>query len=187
LEAWKQGKYILMIFYYRETEFETETACVHRYIEWQLTVGSSHKENKSMRTSTMFSLCYSTTFKATSHSSAFPSSLHSLTSAFFPLQPKSRNFVYLKESSFPGNSIPTKRQSLCVVSGSKSDDGFHESSFEVRSNLDIFRSMWCNSMIENWKSDIAILWLKIDVNWFNSDFKRHVNLEGTKEKYKDNM
>ncbi|XP_062160786.1 2-oxoadipate dioxygenase/decarboxylase, chloroplastic [Alnus glutinosa] len=92
-----------------------------------------------MRTSTMFSLCYSTTFKATSHSSAFPSSLHSLTSAFFPLQPKSRNFVSLKESSFPGNSIPTKRRSLCVVSGSKSDDGFHESSFEGAESF--FRSV----------------------------------------------
>uniref|UniRef100_A0A2N9EC49 2-oxoadipate dioxygenase/decarboxylase n=1 Tax=Fagus sylvatica TaxID=28930 RepID=A0A2N9EC49_FAGSY len=80
-----------------------------------------------MRISTMFSLNnYSSAIKTTPHSSAFfSSSLHS-----FPLQTKSRNYVSLKESSFPGNPISTKRQHLSVVSGSKSDNGFQQPCFQ---------------------------------------------------------
>ena len=89
-------------------------------------------QTKAMRISTMFSLNnYSSAIKTTPHSSAFfSSSLHS-----FPLQTKSRNYVSLKESSFPGNPISTKRQHLSVVSGSKSDNGFQQPCFQVRSDL----------------------------------------------------
>lgn len=90
----------------------------------------------SMRAATMFAFYYSSTIKTSSHCSPFPpSSLHSLYSSSFPLRLKFRNFVSLKEWSFPGNSISTKRRNLFVVSGSKTDDGSLDSSIQVRSNF----------------------------------------------------
>lgn len=90
----------------------------------------------SMRAATMFAFYYSSTIKTSSHCSPFPpSSLHSLYSSSFPLRLKFRNFVSLKEWSFPRNSISTKRRNLFVVSGSKTDDGSLDSSIQVRSNF----------------------------------------------------
>ncbi|KAL4639351.1 hypothetical protein ACB092_03G211300 [Castanea dentata] len=82
-----------------------------------------------MRISTMFSLQnhYSSAIKTFPHSSAFFSS--SATNSF-PLQTKSRNFVSLKESSFPGKSISTKPRQLCVMGSKSSDDGFNQPSFQ---------------------------------------------------------
>ncbi|XP_065621260.1 2-oxoadipate dioxygenase/decarboxylase, chloroplastic isoform X3 [Quercus suber] len=83
-----------------------------------------------MRLSTMFSLQnqYSSAIKTFPHSSAFFSSS---TTNSFPLQTKSRNFVSLKESSFPGKSISTKPRQLCVMGSKSSDDGFNQPSFQV--------------------------------------------------------
>ncbi|KAF3971423.1 hypothetical protein CMV_004974 [Castanea mollissima] len=82
-----------------------------------------------MRISTMFSLQnhYSSAIKTFPHSSAFFSSS---TTNSFPLQTKSRNFVSLKESSFPGKSISTKPRQLCVMGSKSSDDGFNQPSFQ---------------------------------------------------------
>ncbi|XP_065621259.1 2-oxoadipate dioxygenase/decarboxylase, chloroplastic isoform X1 [Quercus suber] len=83
-----------------------------------------------MRLSTMFSLQnqYSSAIKTFPHSSAFFSSS---TTNSFPLQTKSRNFVSLKESSFPGKSISTKPRQLCVMGSKSSDDGFNQPSFQI--------------------------------------------------------
>ncbi|XP_050276993.1 uncharacterized protein LOC126718718 [Quercus robur] len=82
-----------------------------------------------MRLSTMFSLQnhYSSAIKTFPHSSAFFSSP---TTNSFPLQTKSRNFVSLKESSFPGKSISTNPRQLCVMGSKSSDDGFNQPSFQ---------------------------------------------------------
>lgn len=77
----------------------------------------------------MFSLQnqYSSAIKTFPHSSAI---FLSSTTNSFPLQTKSRNFVSLKESSFPGKSISTKPRQLCVMGSKSSDDGFNQPSFQ---------------------------------------------------------
>ncbi|KAK4598401.1 hypothetical protein RGQ29_015746 [Quercus rubra] len=82
-----------------------------------------------MRLSTMFSLQnqYSSAIKTFPHSSSI---FLSSTTNSFPLQTKSRNFVSLKESSFPGKSISTKPRQLCVMGSKSSDDGFNQPSFQ---------------------------------------------------------